>query len=175
MLILFQPLLTALVGITLAVFGGVHGVLQWPTSSTWSQVAAMSPMLFTVLVFLGCLAACVSAPRNGDVTVYLLNTTRSTQRLRIALRGAVADTAVHASALRLYCYQVTEQALARASFRLEPKLLPPSPAASEERTLSLPARSITVLSTAMRSHADPTGINAPAVTRDGRAPNKPSR
>ena len=60
MLILFQPLLTALVGAALAVFGGVHGVLQWPTSNTWSQVAAMSPMLFTVLVFLGCLviAAC---------------------------------------------------------------------------------------------------------------------
>ena len=54
MLALFQPLLTAMIGAALTIFGGVHGALQWPTSSTWSQVAAMSPMLLAVVVFLGC-------------------------------------------------------------------------------------------------------------------------
>ncbi len=59
MLALFQPLLTALIGAALTVFGGVHGVLQWPAAATWSHVAAASPMLLTVLVFLGCLVIAI--------------------------------------------------------------------------------------------------------------------
>ncbi|NJO85073.1 MAG: hypothetical protein HC828_21550 [Blastochloris sp.] len=54
MLILFQPLLTALVGAALTLFGGIHGVLQWPTAAAWQYVVAASPTLLSVLVFLGC-------------------------------------------------------------------------------------------------------------------------
>lgn len=54
MLVLFQPLLTALIGAALAVFGVFHTVLQWPTALVWHHVVGASPQLLAVLVFLGC-------------------------------------------------------------------------------------------------------------------------
>jgi hypothetical protein len=54
MLTLFQPLLTALVGAALAVFGALHTVLQLPAAIVWHHVLSASPQLLVVMVFLGC-------------------------------------------------------------------------------------------------------------------------
>ncbi len=55
MLVLFQPVLTALVGAALSVFGVYHTLLQLPSPVVWHHVLSVSPQLLMVLVFLGCI------------------------------------------------------------------------------------------------------------------------
>jgi hypothetical protein len=60
MLILFQPVLTALIGAVLSVFGLFHTVTQLPAPVVWQHVVSLSPQLLVLFVFLGCLVIAVT-------------------------------------------------------------------------------------------------------------------
>ena len=92
-------------------------------------------------------AAALRSPK-GNLTMMVLNKAESEQKVSLSVIGLEAGRTV-------YKYQVTEAAVGRLDYRMEPlQAFAISPAGTEIGE-SLPARSITVYSTYKLSHADP--------------------
>ena len=60
MLTLFQPLLTALVGAALSIFGLFHTIQHLPSPIVWHHVVSASPQLMALVVFAVCVMIAVA-------------------------------------------------------------------------------------------------------------------